>query len=47
MLPWHMADIDVISMCTAQVQPSVWLGVIGNFFVGDSLRREFGRLPVP
>ena len=40
MLPWYMADSDVISMCSAQVQPSVIV------IVGDSLRREFGRLPV-
>ena len=47
MLPCYMADIDVISMCRAQVQPSAWLGVTGKVIVGDSLRREFGRLPVP
>ncbi len=47
MLPWYMADNDVISMFNAQVHPSVWLGVIGRVIVGDLLRREFGRLPVP
>ncbi len=47
MLPWYMVDNDVISMCSAHVQRSVWLGVIGKVIVGDSLRREFGRLPVP
>ena len=46
MLPWYMADNDVISMCNAHVQPSVWLGVIGKVIDGDSLRRKFGRLPV-
>jgi hypothetical protein len=47
MLPWYIADMDVISMCSAQVQPSVWLGVIRKVIVGDSLRREIGRLPFP
>ncbi len=44
---WYMAYNDVISMCVAQVQPSLWLGVIGKVIIGDSLRREFRRHLVP
>ena len=46
MLPWYIANNDVMSMCNARVQPSVRLGVLGNVIVGVSVRREFGRLPV-
>ena len=45
MLPWYIADNDVTTMCSAHAQPSPWLGVIGKVTVGDSLRRELGRLP--
>jgi hypothetical protein len=47
MLPWYISASDVIRMCSAQVKPSVWLGVIGKVMVGVSVRREFGRLLVP